>query len=194
MEPLFTHFHLPPGTLHSRLKLSPSRKGPIPTSPSTWRPRSSTINGFWGGTAIRKKYVLQVNRVIFWYIRYGWIMNELSIGFTITLTFGNYSSVKRTWLGYFVLKLSLSDTADIEVIVLYVINNLLIHTSIPKWTFNMVWLPGIIAVSCSELWEDQKLHAELNFYGFISGKWRLIDFHYNVSSMCNTEAEFQLTE
>ena len=50
MEPLFTHFHLPPGTLHSRLKLSPSRKGPIPTSPSTCRPLSSTINGFWGGT------------------------------------------------------------------------------------------------------------------------------------------------
>ena len=62
MAPLWSPEHLPPGTLHSRLRLSPSRKGPIPTSPSTWRPRSSTINGFWGGTVKEPSNILELNQ------------------------------------------------------------------------------------------------------------------------------------
>ena len=43
-------FFLPPGTWHSKVMLSPSLNGPMPTWPSTCRPRSSMISGFWGGT------------------------------------------------------------------------------------------------------------------------------------------------
>jgi len=45
----------PPGTWHSRVRVSPSLKGPMPISPSTWRPRSSMIKGFWGGTEKQTK-------------------------------------------------------------------------------------------------------------------------------------------
>ena len=50
-------FFLPPGTLHSRVSVSPSRKGPTPSSPPslTWRPWSSMIIGFCGGTETQEK-------------------------------------------------------------------------------------------------------------------------------------------
>ena len=41
---------LPPGTWHSNVMLSPSLNGPTEPCPSTCLPRSSIINGFWGGT------------------------------------------------------------------------------------------------------------------------------------------------